>query len=401
MVVVDISFSMLYLFLLTCVFVLQDKGASGLITNRKDSVQAVQLSQHAKYVMCKRISSSSAAEMIRDAYRCHYKHTSSLTADELNDRSYNQSVRRSLLIVTSDASRGANRLSGLSSILREINKTEDNSGRGDNINEQQQLSSKQNSSQEWESSDRVTFATRRIHSKNARDVSKSEVAAVAIGVRAALNYIPPQNRRQVLFLTDSTSVLDYYCENNDVTCSSNEEENHNHHISSAQLNDPHFKAMQYLINDTRENNANACSLSSNDDQTLVFMAKVKSNKMETDGFFDHDASDIISSLVKKISNKKIGKIFIRPQARTNNIHCDDQKARTANNLSTWKLTAPPLRLEDLQYLSASELRLKEKQVAVKKPQVVLKKKRGERLCRCKQRMMDEFGICGTNSYEKR
>jgi hypothetical protein len=336
------------LFFFICLCISQNKGASGLVnTNRKQlHIQEQQLHVPPENLVCKRISSSEAASMVTDAY------------NGLDDgcKFENQSPCSGLLLITSDASRGAKRFTGITSILREIQY------RGEEI------------SRRHSESDRVTIATRRMHSQDARDVSKSEVAAVALGIRAAMNHIPAENRRQIIFLTDSTSVLDYYCVH---TRSGGKQ-----HISSTLMNDPHFKAMRSLLQDAKEN-------ASDDEarQTLVFMAKVKSNKMETDGFFDHDAADIISSLVKSISNKEIEKIYVESANAEQN---DNNSAHDlADNPLAHVFVAPSLRLQDLEYLSESEL----KSVQVKKPQVVLKRERGVRLARCRHRMMDEFGVC--------
>ncbi len=267
-------------------------------------------------LVCQHISSSEAAEIIENAYK--------KGKDKCN-----------LLLITSDASRGGKRLTGIASILREIKCKED------------------------KKCDRVTLATRRIQSKNARDVSRSEIAAVALGIRAGMKQIPPEIRTRILFLTDSTSVIDFYCVS---------ESGGNNHISSTLMNDPHFKAMRRIVQDTKEH---------------VFMAKVKSNKMESDGFFDHDAADIISSLVKNISNKDVDQIYAETEASNDN----DQECNLGAGFRV--IMTPKLRQKDLLYLSKSE---EVKSVELNKPQVVLKRERGFRLVRCRQRMFKELGV---------
>ena len=136
--------------------------------------------------VCQRISSLDAASLIENAYR----------SDGSSERARTQ---QSLLLITSDASRGANKISGLSAILREINFIEENYTN-------------------YTSFDRVTLSTRRIHTQNARDISKSEVAATALGIKTAWKHIPIENRIDVLLLTDSSTVLYFFCGGSDDAC---------------------------------------------------------------------------------------------------------------------------------------------------------------------------------------
>jgi hypothetical protein len=286
--------------------------------------------------VCQRISSLDAASLIENAYR----------SDGSSERARTQ---QSLLLITSDASRGANKISGLSAILREINFIEENYTN-------------------YTSFDRVTLSTRRIHTQNARDISKSEVAATALGIKTALKHIPIENRIDVLLLTDSSSVLDFFCGGSDDACN-------NIHIPASLLNNPHYKAMQSLSKDATDN-ANTSP------RMRILMAKVKSNKVETDGFFDHEANDILASIVRSKSNKRIGEIYSCTSDR-------EFRHEIVEAPSTRRIVAPSLRSQDLDFLALSEEKV---QHSHNRPQVVMKRKRGNRLLRCKQRILDELGI---------
>jgi hypothetical protein len=270
-------------------------------------------------LVCERISSLDAASLIENAYK------SGLPEKET----------KSLLLITSDASRGANKLSGLSSILREIKFTEETQAKTDDAH-----------------SDRMTIATRRMHTQNARDISKSEVAAAALG--------------QVLFLTDSCSVMNFFCGSDDGSS--------NNHIPASLLKNPHYKAMQILLKDATDNS----------NKIRISMAKVKSNKAETDGFFDHEATDILSSIARNKCNKNIGEIYFEDESSSS-------RHEMVEEPSTRRIVVPSLRCQDLEFLALSESKIDQKNVN-KKPQVILKRERGARLDRCKSRMKDELGI---------
>lgn len=271
-----------------------------------------------------------------------------------------------LLIITSDASRGANRFSGLATILREI-----------------QYNTHDEKNYKGTPHDRVTIATRRMHSQNARDISKLEVAAVAMGIRTAIKYIPPDRRRNVLILTDSSSALNFFCRNVDISVDKS-------NTALALWNDPHYKAMQMLLQENidlqREEGATIGS--------RILMAKVKSNKYENDGFFDHDATDIISSVIKTKSNKQASEIYSWGDDDDDGFNVTSCiggrfEKKIMDNFNTRSLLVPCLRNQDIDFLASSESRFEMK---LKKPQVVVKRERGERLERSKQRIQKEFGI---------
>jgi hypothetical protein len=274
---------------------------------------------------------------------------------------YNHPSDDTLLLITSDASRGANRYSGLAAILREVPYDTNQEKDSTNVTT-------------W---DRVTIATRRMHSQNARDISKLEVAAVAMGIRTAIKYIPPDRRRTVLILTDSSSALNFFCRNNDISLDNN-------HTSLTLLNDPHYKAMQMMLQENIDQERENVT-------SKILMAKVKSNKFENEGFFDHDATDIISSAIKNKSNRQASEIY----SWGNDEHVDPSmmgdsfQKKIMDDLTNRRLLVPSLQSQDIDFLALSETKF---ELKVKKPQVVVKRERGERLERSKQRIKDELGI---------
>jgi len=318
-------------------------------------------------VFCERISSVEAASLIRYAYGYKPKRENDDDVD----------VDGTLLIITSDASRGANRHTGLSSILRLINNTN--------------TWHKDRSESGTPTRDNVHIATRRVQSTDAKDIFKSEVAAIALGARTTRSartecaFGQQHNNTNVLFLTDSTSALDFYCGHQQHHHKQNHEQS-TAITSATLLNDPNFKAMQALIRQQmNEGGGNESN------KRRVFMAKVRSNKFETDGFFDHDATDIISSLVKIVPNKKIHHMY----TCTNSYADEDGRESGPIPTSARQVMVPPLRDEDIKYLSRSEdsASLEHEELNLpKKPQVLMKKQRGARLERTKVRMRDEFGI---------
>lgn len=256
--------------------------------------------------ICQRITSQDASTLIRRIY----------------ERGQDDCDYSSLLVVTSDASRGSKRHTGLSAFLREIGV---NNNKMDNI------------------SDIVTTATRRIRPVEARDIFQSEVAAIALGIKTALQNVPEMSRKKVLLLTDSTSAISFFCGDEDG-------------IKFPNYDHPHYRGMQNLLSNAEE----------------VYMAKVKSAKMGFDGFFDHEVCDQLSSFVKSVSNKKL-----------ESIQCVDGALRTPCNR---------LRKNDLLYLENNGDTTENDMIKVKKKQIHLKKDRSDRLKRCRERLEIELGI---------
>lgn len=258
--------------------------------------------------VCERITSREASSLIKTMY------------------STDKSNQSNLLVITSDASRGANRHTGLASILREIRVQ-----RGDDI---------------------VTTVTRRIQSISARDIFQSEVAAMALGMKTALQHIPIEKRQRVLLLTDSTSTISFFCGDEERMRS-----------PSANFDHPHYKAMLSLLLDANQ----------------IYIAKVKSAKSGVDGFFDHDVADILSSFAKSVSNKKMEMI------------CNSGTVPTNSN-SFIRSPCNRLREDDLIYLERSTDLPNSDQLLIRKKQAFMKRDSGDRLERCRQRIELELGI---------
>jgi hypothetical protein len=277
-----------------------------LVVNTAAKSDDISHGTHAHAPICQRITSHDASSLIRGIYE-----------GGKDDCGYSR-----LLIVTSDASRGSKRHTGLSAFLREI--CVDNN----------ELDHK---------TDIVTTTTRRIRPVEARDIFQSEVAAISLGIKTALENVPEIGRKKVLLLTDSASAISFFC---------GDEEgikfpNHDH---------PHYRGMQNLLSNAEE----------------VYMGKVKSAKMGVDGFFDHEVCDQLSSFVKSVSNKKL-----------ESMQCVDGALRTPCNR---------LRENDLLYLENYGNTTAKDMIQVKKKQIYLKKDRSDRLKRCRERLDIELGI---------
>ena len=259
---------------------------------------------------CERITSKHASTLIHSIYK--------------------NKCDSNILLVTTDASRGANRHTGIASIIREIC-----------VNDNDM--------------DNVTVATRRINSVSSRNIFESEVSALAFGVKIAVQNLPVENYSNVLILTDSTSAISFYCG----------DENG---VKTPNIDHENYRYMNTLIQSVDN----------------VFMAKVRSAKSGKDGFFDHDVSDILSSFVKTKSNKEIE----QSQSMINS-QCEKE---TANN-PIWKFrySCHRLRESDLSYLKSSTSSLGNI-TSNGKTQLYLKRVRGKRLERCRTRILEELCI---------
>jgi len=372
---------------------------------------------------CKPISSREAANLIQKSYyRRRRKTTSEIPSPgkegrRNNDDNDNNDDDGSLLIITSDASRGANRFTGLASILREIH---DDSDLNDNTTDAQIIMQNENQLQNIQqncinenkekkggdrnasilhATDAVTIVTRRTDSTNSKHIFKSEVAALALGIKTALLLVPKENRRRILLLTDCVGAIQFFCGQDILshTCS------HRKPFSYSHRQQPHYKLMETLLHDTATNNYDNQSREFMHDKQFVFMAKVKSAHSKEDGFFDHDLSDILSSYTKTVSNKDNKKSITlirldkksksittraiqRPLASSNKSNRDYYAAITTTTVMT-----TPLRQDDLNYLSNSES--KHMDTSTKnKQQIQIKKESKERMDRCKSRVRSEFGF---------
>jgi len=316
------------------------------------STANVKQQQELKFILnqsCERISSSDACALIKEVYSRRpdallsppslsssspYAYSYSSNTDEKSESFHN------LLLITSDASRGANRRTGLASILREVNIKYNDKNQKDDENIQKVV-------------DKVILTTRRIHTIASKDIFQSEVAALALGIRAALQHIPSLNSTKVILLTDSSSALCFFC-------SYGKEVEETGKVKPKQILDhPHYKALQSLVNKAKD----------------VKIAKVRSAKLGVDGFFDHDVTDILSSYQKNVSNKEMMKQIFS----LTGIHTVTK--------------APILRKEDLDYLEKSmNIESGKGKVKKNKRQVDMKRDSDVRLKRCRERIREELGI---------
>lgn len=258
-----------------------------------------------------RLHASEAAAMIRNAY------------DE----------EKIITLITSDASRGSKKLSGLACVIRQIGKEKD----------------------------RITIATRRIQSFNAKNIVQSEVGALDFGISIMMAIEGDENlsfkdtkslpEGDIILITDSNSVIDHFS------------------IAGDKWIDSKQKILLLDSSNRR-----------------IYLTKVKSNKSELDGFFDHDLADILCSLARNIPNKEMIHFYSDCDAHTSSLSADGKY------YYTYTVDAPHLQQNDLDWLSSSEDPLDDKQSNRIYKQVILKRERGLRLERCKMRAQQELGL---------
>lgn len=271
--------------------------------------------------LCQRITSKQASKLIEQTYNNNSSNNKEGKCNDMNS---------SLLLITSDASRGANRHSGLTSILRLINCHKENDG--------------------------ITVAARRVNSVDARDIFQSEVAALALGMKTAIQCIPNTQRKRILLLTDSNSALTFFC---------GDKEN----VKSPTYDHPQYRFMQNLLDEADE----------------VYMAKVKSAKSGCDGFFDHDVTDVISSFMKNVSNKRLEMYFQEKQSP------EDALDSTKRSHAVYTTSCAWLSKQDLDYLHNSGVSMEDR-TSVGKKHFTLKRESGERLQRCRDRIRIDLDI---------
>lgn len=287
--------------------------------------------ENSQQPVCERITSKEAASIIEKNYIITKKSVENSLVENSSG----------LLVITSDASRGANRHTGLTAILRHINPTY--------------------------GKDHVTIAAKRVNSMDARDIFQSEVSAIALGIKTAVQFIPSLYRKKILLLTDSNSALTFFC---------GDEEN----VKSPILDHPQYKFMQTLLEEADE----------------VFMAKVKSAKSGSDGFFDHDTADVISSFSKTVSNKKLDTYFQRQHCVINNCSDENHFESMSNDVNRahamFETCCKCLSKQDLEYLHNSSDIIEDNRSNIMRKHLILKKESGERLKRCRDRIRIDLGL---------
>jgi hypothetical protein len=217
-----------------------------------------------------RIASSDAAQYIQSAY---------------------DKREEPVLLITSDASRGANRFTGLASILRFIPASSSSSTR-----------------------DTVCVCTRRIQSPQSYDIVSSELAAILLGLKVAKTTFHPIPN--LLLLTDCEGAL-------------------------SQL-ESMFQQDSTLVYDTTLGWKESMSGTSS---CQIHVAKVRSAHSREGGFFDHEAADILSSKTRTIANS-YWKKKDKGEGDGNN--------RVEKEYHDTRILVPMLQPADLLYLSTSE-----------------------------------------------
>lgn len=96
--------------------------------------------------------------------------------------------------------------------------------------------------------------------------------------------------------------------------------------------------------------------------------------------------DILCSLTRNIPNKEMKDFYSDCDSHTSLLSTDGKDSYT------YKVDAPPLQQNDLDWLSSSEDPLDDKKSNRKYKHVILKRERGLRLERCKIRAKQELGL---------
>eukprot|EP00550_Attheya_septentrionalis_P006596 CAMPEP_0198290182 /NCGR_PEP_ID=MMETSP1449-20131203/8138_1 /TAXON_ID=420275 /ORGANISM="Attheya septentrionalis, Strain CCMP2084" /LENGTH=327 /DNA_ID=CAMNT_0043988647 /DNA_START=721 /DNA_END=1704 /DNA_ORIENTATION=- len=203
-----------------------------------------------------RISSEDAAGLIQTAYN----HNSLL--QPISNAKAKLIITPGLLVISSDASRGASRKTGLASILRwiEPNQEDDDDGGCD---------------------DTIQVVCRRTLAQ--RDVTYCEIAAIALGLKTALAYIQEQPESpssplwRVLIVSDCMAALDFY-ETKPVGM------------------------MSTVCDNSRAYRRALTRLSSK--VVDISLTKVRSTHGADDGFLDHAAADFISRTTRSVANSQ-------------------------------------------------------------------------------------------------
>lgn len=216
-----------------------------------------------------------------------------------------------LLIITCDASGrgGGSKHDGIAAVLRLRH--------GAPVSPQTETS-------KWGKEDLIDVVARRtVHSR-----TSSEVAAIALGMKRALQVVPPSRRRSVLILSDSEFALDFYCVGNTPEFGN---------ITNDGSGGRQQKRRQRTRTTTerlREDAHRRCLLSLTSETPIgVLFARVRSSSRGVEiagvdyvdaanddagesgvglsprdgiGFIDHDAADYLSSIARSFANANNG-----------------------------------------------------------------------------------------------
>lgn len=303
--------------------------------------------------VCKSITSQEAADLIKFYYE--------KKLGEIDESGSNKD-NNSLLVITSDASRGSNRYTGFACILRQIGilsfpAMTQQLGNASTTGDQSVHDCLEKSSSE--AMDKVMIVTRRMQSISSKNIARSEIHSTILGMKSAFENIPIRDRQHILIITDSSSSISFFSH-----------EKFHHRKKQAQYQHE-YKILQNLLQD-QENR---------DTSSFIYIAKVKSAHRKENGFFDHEVCDILSKDAVRKPNKD--SLFQ---------NCDP-------------ILAPVLGEADLNYLefsssfepglplsSTQENKLSPKDWPIKQTRVQINKANSERLQRCNKRMKQELGI---------
>ena len=313
-----------------------------------------------------RISSSDASKYIESAYE----------ARKL------QKDTNPLLILTSDASRGAKRYTGIASILRIILPT---------IPDSSPSSPSSTFTSSYKDKDLVFMGTRRIQSQHAQDIVSSELAAILFGLKVMASSTQCRIPRRILILSDCESALSLLESTIQGYCL------HKNRI-------PIVSKFRPILDKLKSSDGS------------IHVAKVRSAHSSEQGFFDHEAVDILASQAKGMSNSywknNMSHSFGQEQGMTLGNRLDDpwdheptsmygccineptRDDRVNNIPMLIRTMAPSLQHGDLLYLANSESVDTSGCRLNPKTPVQRKKESGARKQRCLLRMEEDLQLAG-------
>lgn len=342
-----------------------------------------------------RIDSQTAASLIHHVYsnsssadtKMKERSTGTLDSEEspTSDGTINKN-EPTLIIITSDASRGSKRLLGLSTIIRTIYPISQSPSSSTCAS-----TTTTTTRPSQEIVDTVTMATRRRQSPtHPINIVEAEIAAIALGLKLVLQQYPSQEQRQrVLVVSDCEGALQFYCG----------AKSSKQHVASSTVQHPHYRLWKMI--QQPPSSKEFFYRDSILDMRWAKMTKVKSAHLGTSGFFDHEVADVLSSYAKGVSNKEAQRLGLfgseMNERRGKKKSMKHSEAINATNTGGRQIDAPRLRLNDLEYLAYSEgiSGVDSDEVDnnnTPKKQIQIKKESGERLIRCKSRMKLELDL---------
>ena len=301
-----------------------------------------------------RIDSQAAASIIHDVYtnssandKAEEKNTSISAKSSISCTTMNRD-EPTLIIITSDASRGSKRLLGLSTIIRTI------------YTSPKSLStSTYRPTEPSQIVDTVTMATRRRQSPTHHiNIVDAEIAAIALGLKLVLQQYPSEEqRKRVLVVSDCEGALQFFCGANISGTRSSNVNGKQNHISSSTIHHPHYRLWKMIQHPT--SSKEFLYRDSIWDMRWAKMTKVKSAHLGISGFFDHEVADILSSYAKGVSNKEAQELGLL--GSETNLWKGEKTSKTSaeaitnSNTMGRQIEAPRLSLDDLVYLASKKI----------------------------------------------